>query len=207
MPDGVRTRNKRGQGERLRDEIVEAAQALIDESSDPASVTLRAIARRAGISAPSIYAHFADLQSIFDAVLERSFTELDTTVALAMGDAAAPDARLIAGCLAYVRFGWEHRARYRFMISGQGFAPDAVASFRRVAHALSECVRAGLSSSADPHKDTFLLWVGIHGMATLEKPDRVELRRLGPLDRIALTEMLVCRIVGLPVQAVRGGAA
>src|SRR4051812_5169829 len=116
MSDGVRPRNRRGEGERLRDEIIDAAQALIDESSDPTAVTLRAIARRAGISAPSIYPHFADIQAILDAVLERSFAELDGAVAQAMTDVVAPDARLIAGCLAYVRFGWEHRARYRFMI-------------------------------------------------------------------------------------------
>jgi AcrR family transcriptional regulator len=201
MPDGVRIRNRRGQGERLRDEIINAAQALVDESSNPASVTLRAIARRAGISTPSIYAHFADLQVIADAVLERCFAELDKAVAQAMTDAVAPDARLIAGCLAYVRFGWEHRARYRFMIGGQGFAPDAVATFRRVERALSECVNAGLSSSKSPQTDIFLLWVGMHGMATLEKPNRVELRRLGTLDRIALTELLVRRIVGLPALA------
>ncbi|WP_236983405.1 MULTISPECIES: TetR/AcrR family transcriptional regulator [Mycobacterium] len=199
----ARSRNQRGQGDRLRDEIIDAALSLIDDATEPPSLTLRGIARRAGISAPSIYPHFADLAAILDAVLERSFADLDDIVATAMVGPAAPDARLVAGCLAYVRYGWEHRSRYRFMISGTGFAPGAGATFARIADALQACAAAGLSTSTDPHSDAFLLWVSMHGMATLEKPDRRELRRLGPLDRVALTEQLARRVAGLPADATR----
>ena len=52
MTESVRPRNRRGEGARLRAEIVDAATALIDESGGDA-LTLRAVARRAGISAPS----------------------------------------------------------------------------------------------------------------------------------------------------------
>ncbi|QLL05282.1 TetR/AcrR family transcriptional regulator [Mycobacterium vicinigordonae] len=203
MAEVARARNQRGQGDRLRDEIITAATVLIDEATDPASVTLRGIARRAGISAPSIYPHFQDLAAILDAVLERSFADLDGVVATAMSAPAAADARLVAGCLAYVRYGWEHRSRYRFMIAGTGFAPGAGATFARIEAAVQACVEAGLSTSADPHSDAFLLWVSMHGMATLEKPDRRELRRLGPLDRVALTEQLARRVAGLPTVAAR----
>lgn len=203
MPDVTRSRNQRGQGDRLRNEIINAATALIDvsdQADEPGatgSVTLRGIARHAGISAPSVYPHFADLNAIMDAVLSRSFTELDAAVEAAMAGSAAPDTRLVAGCLAYVRYGWEHRSRYRFMIAANGFAPNAVTTFVRIKDALGECVAAGLSTSSDPHSDAFLLWVGMHGMATLEKPDRQELRRLGQLDRTALTERLARRTAGL----------
>lgn len=193
-----RNRNERGQGQRLRDEIIQAASILIDESSDPGSVTLRGIARSAGISAPSIYPHFADLAAILDAVLSRSFADLDAAVGAVMAGPEAPDARLVAGCLAYVRYGWEHRSRYRFMIAANGFAPNAITTFARIEDALSACVVAGRSTSTDPHRDAFLLWVSMHGMATLEKPDRQELRRLGTVDRVALAEQLARRTAGLP---------
>lgn len=192
-----RSRNLRGQGDRLRDEIINAASTLIDASDDPGAVTLRGIARHAGISAPSVYPHFADLAAILDAVRSRSFADLDATVEQAMSRSQHPDARLIAGCLAYVRYGWEHRSRYRFLIAANGFAPNAVTTFTRIEDALRDCATAGLSATNDPHTDSFLLWVSMHGMATLEKPDRQELRRLGPLDRVALTEQLARRIAGL----------
>ena len=163
----------------------------------PASITLRGVARRAGISAPSIYPHFPDLQSILDEVLARGFTALDAKVAEAMVD-PSPDARLVAGCLAYVRYAWEHRSRYQFMITGSGFAPDAIRTLARIEKALVQCAGTGLSTSTDPHSDAFLLWVGMHGMATLQKPDRADLRHMGPLDRIAITERLARRIARIP---------
>ncbi|KZS73212.1 hypothetical protein A4G26_23800 [Mycobacterium kansasii] len=197
MAEPARGRNRRGEGEKLRNSIVVAATALVDAAADSASVTLRGIARQAGISAPSIYPHFRDLREILDAVLERSFAELDAAVAKSMSKEKTPQARLVAGCLAYVRYGWAYRSRYRFMTAAGGFAPHAVSTFARVEEALRDCVAAGSSTSADPHEDTFLLWVGMHGMATLEKPSRAHLRQLGPLDRPALTEKLVRRIAGL----------
>ena len=193
----TRPRNTRGQGPRLREEIVTAAMAVVDESPEPSALTLRGVARQAGISAPSIYAHFADVQAVADAVLERSFAELDAAVAAAMEAAAAPAEALVAGCRAYVEFAWQHRERYRFMVAGGGFAPDAIRTFDRIRTALQACVDSGTSTSADPHADAFLVWVGMHGMATLEKPRRADLRQLGPLDRVALTESLARRLAGL----------
>ena len=195
-PDAPRRRNPRGQGDLLRDEIIEAAETLIDESAVD-DVTLRGIARQAGISAPSIYSHFADLQSIRDAVLERSFTALDAAIAAAMDGHDDPEDRLTRGCLGYVRFGWEHRSRYAFMFRGDGFAPNAVRSFERIADTLAECVERGSIRDGDLRDDTFLLWVGLYGMATLEKPARPELRRLGTLDRLDLTKEMVRRLAGL----------
>jgi AcrR family transcriptional regulator len=192
-----RSRNDRGQGGRLREEIIAAAMAVIDESADPSPLTLRGVARRAGISAPSIYAHFDDVEAVADAALKRGFAELDDAVAQAM--AGAPTARdaLIDGCLAYVRHGWEHRSRYRFMFAASGFAPDAVRTFARIEDALGTCAAAGSSRSTDPHADAFLVWTAMHGIATLQKPAREDLRRLGPIDRVVAAETLVCRIAGL----------
>lgn len=48
-------RNRRGEGALLRTEILTAATELIEAGGDERAVTLRAVARRAGIAAPSIY--------------------------------------------------------------------------------------------------------------------------------------------------------
>jgi AcrR family transcriptional regulator len=157
------------------------------------------VAREAGISAPSIYPHFADVQAIEDAVLERAFAELDEAVAAALEAQTTPAEALVAGCLAYVMYAWEHRPRYRFMVAGGGFAPDAVATFARIETALEACIASRASASTDRRGDAFLIWVGMHGMASLEKPDRPELRRLGPLDRVALTETLARTLAKLPL--------
>ena len=51
----ARRRNRRGEGDRLRDEIITAASQIIGETGDDSALTLRGVARRLGIAAPSIY--------------------------------------------------------------------------------------------------------------------------------------------------------
>src|SRR5450432_547055 len=106
-----RQRNARGQGSRLTEDIVSGALALIERSGSDEAVTLRAVAREVGISAPSIYPHFADRDAIVMAVVLRVFDELAR--AIEQGSAAArqdPVERLVAGCEAYVGYGLAHPA-------------------------------------------------------------------------------------------------
>lgn len=191
-----RRRNSRGTGSRLRDEIVQAAITLIDQTNDPAALTLRGIARVAGISAPSIYGHFADLESVTEAVLERSFQELTDRL---REPAADPDPGVALTDLSwrYVQFGWEHRARYRLMFAASGYAPNAIDAFRILEGAIERCVEAGASDSDDPPHDSYLVWLALHGMATLEKPSRDDYLRLGRLDRPALMATSVQRLARL----------
>jgi AcrR family transcriptional regulator len=193
----ARTQNPRGRGARLAQEIVTAAITLVDQSSDPGALSLRGIARQAGITAPAIYAHFADLAAITDGLLARSFDELRDAVQEALGGQDDPVGALVAAGLAYVRFGWDHPARYRLMFAASGYAPEAVATFALVQGAITDCVEAGVSASEDPRVDTWLLWAALHGVATLEKPARPGYLRLGPLDRPAMLETLIRRIARL----------
>lgn len=192
-----RERNPRGSGSRLREEIIDSGIRLIDESDDAAVLTLRGVARAAGIAAPSVYPHFADLQAVTEAVLERSFSQLETTVAAAMSAEKEPAAGLFAGCSAYVQFGWDHRSRYRLMFSASGFAPNAVNTYTLIEQAIIRCVDADLSESTDPHADTFLVWASMHGIAMLERPSRTDYLRLGPIDRQAAVHTLVRRLARL----------
>ncbi len=121
-----RHRNPRGQGARLTQDIVAGALALIERTGSAEAVTLRAVAREAGIAAPSIYAHFPDRDAVLMAVVARIFDEL--TEAIEQGKEAVgqdPAGRLVAGCEAYVAFGLEHPARYGVLFSRQRpAAPD-----------------------------------------------------------------------------------
>jgi AcrR family transcriptional regulator len=177
---GPRERNRRGQGGRLRADIVTAAAELLDEAGNEQAVTLRAVARRIGIAAPSIYAHFPDRQAIMLAVVQDAFAELTealraTTDAETGTDSAGGEgavARLHAACAAYLDFAATRPQRYRVMFGGLwngGAAVDnAEVSAAEVTElgqealavlvaALDACVAAGSSTSA--------LWLGLHGLA------------------------------------------
>src|SRR5260370_15920122 len=86
MP-GPRQRNPRGQGERLRDDIIEAASRLLADPATP-PLTLRGVAREAGVAATSVYLHLADIDALILAVAQRRFGELGR-----LQDQARADAR------------------------------------------------------------------------------------------------------------------
>src|SRR3989442_1618984 len=56
----VRTRYRRGEGARLREDILEAASRLFFEQGGAEGVTIRAVAAATRVSPPAVYLHFAD---------------------------------------------------------------------------------------------------------------------------------------------------
>ncbi|MCG5457564.1 TetR/AcrR family transcriptional regulator [Micromonospora sp. PSH03] len=176
----TRARNKRGEGAQLRDEIVDAAMELLQDGT-PQNVTLRGIARQAGISAPSIYPHFPDLDSILLAVAQRAFGILEQE--LSAPDDADPVERLRAICAAYLTFAERRPHQYRVMFGAVWDAGQALervpamaddltvlgmGAFEVFRRTLADCVAAGRSTSVDPFGDAAALWVGLHGFAQLQ---------------------------------------
>src|SRR5918911_1285314 len=80
----ARTPARRGEGDRLRREILDAAIALIADRGDEA-VSMRAIARAVGVTPPAVYLHFADKRELMFAVLEHVFADLARALAAADG--------------------------------------------------------------------------------------------------------------------------
>ncbi|WP_329066379.1 TetR/AcrR family transcriptional regulator [Amycolatopsis sp. NBC_01480] len=175
----ARARNRRGEGARLRDEIVTAAAELLDETGDDSAISLRSVARRVGIAAPSIYRHFPDQPAIVLAVTQSAFAELDDR--LRTGVAAAgenPRKQLFAICHGYLEFAAAHPGRYRTMFGGfwkpnpsessvseTDLARLGEASMGLLAETLTACADAGLLTSTDPGADAVVLWLGLHGLA------------------------------------------
>src|ERR1700752_240116 len=88
-----RMQNRRGEGPRLRAEIIDAAARLLVEKG-PEAVSLRAIARRAGITAPAIYAHFDGLDEVLEAIVANNFQMLADYLRGAVEGHTDPVARL-----------------------------------------------------------------------------------------------------------------
>ena len=204
-PRPARTRNRRGEGGRLRDEIVDAAVALLDETGDERAITLRSIARRAGIAAPSIYPHFPDQPAIMLAVVRRAFAELEDELRAAL-DAAGTDPlrRLRATCTAYLDVARHRPQRYRTMFGGLWVPVLGDSSLTEadltslgdgslgiLAAALADCAAAGLTTGGDPAVDAVALWLGLHGLAhqravtrVFPWPDSIEDRIVTGLARL-----------------------
>ena len=71
----TRSRNQRGEGGRLRGEIIDSAVKILAGLEPDAPFSLRAVAKEAQIAPPSVYIQFADRDVLLLAVLERLFDE------------------------------------------------------------------------------------------------------------------------------------
>src|SRR5918912_2806062 len=67
----TRVRNQRGEGERLRTALLDAAAELLAESQDVEQLSVRAVTARAGVSPTALYLHFQDKEELTRAVRER----------------------------------------------------------------------------------------------------------------------------------------
>ncbi len=150
----------------LRAALVGAAEALLERTGSLEAVTLRAVAREAGVSAPAIYGHFTDLEALVDAVVDEGFRSLGTAIAASVARHSDPVERLLAGCRAYVDAGLAAPGRYRAMFGARRL-PSSQQAFDLLVDGVAACVRAGRSGSRDPRSDATLVWTALHGVVML----------------------------------------
>ncbi len=176
----ARPRSPRGEGERLRDEILAAAEALLVETASEDAVSIRAVAQAVGVSPPSIYRHFADKESLLVAVCMRSFDSFAEVMREAADAEDDPVESLGNLARAYVRYGLEHPEHYRIMFMERLDVPaeqiaDELMSESSSFGVLLGTVRALKASGrlrpdlleVDDFNLGVLLWSSVHGLTSL----------------------------------------
>ena len=166
---------RRGEGGKLRADILAAAAALIEETGSEQSVTLREVARRIGIAAPSIYEHFPSREAIVYAVIDDLASQLRAAIQQALDSQPDPLGLPRAGCEAYLRFADQRPGQYRVLLSRYqhlGGRPPGRAAIRAEAlnllvTAVRDCASAGQIATDDPRADAVTIWAALHGYATL----------------------------------------
>lgn len=171
-----RRRASRGSGEQLRAEIIAATKELLAESANSDAVSIRAVADAVGVTPPSIYLHFADKDTLIEAVVSDVFAELDAAMVAAGAAVELPLAKLRAYGLAYVKFAVEHPEHYRVatmercLSEGRMGHLDEVLADAAFAHFMDTvrlCMDAGVFAQGDPLPITLQLWSAAHGIASL----------------------------------------
>ncbi|QTN24051.1 TetR/AcrR family transcriptional regulator [Rhizobacter sp. AJA081-3] len=104
----------------LRQRILLTSEQLLEEQG-VAALSLREVARRAGVTHQAPYHHFADREAILAELVTQGFDELSRRLAQANDRVAVAGRReaLIASGQAYVGFALEHPGVFRIM-----FRPD-----------------------------------------------------------------------------------
>src|ERR1700729_4342433 len=94
----ARTRNPRGQGERLRASLIEAARELLLELGDQSKLSVRAVTAPAGVSPNALDIQFANKDDLLDAVMNASYKEWREVLNAAIPKDAEPIEQLRAYC-------------------------------------------------------------------------------------------------------------
>jgi AcrR family transcriptional regulator len=178
----TRERNPRGQGERLRAALIDAAIELLADLQDGDALSVRAVTARAGVTPTALYLHFADRDELLAAVKERCFTELRQYVLAAEAQPAADSlAQAEAMCVAYLQFAADLPGHYHVLfhtrrpppstepaptvaeLAKLGWPPNAAESFDDLVRGMQRCLPDG----RDAFQTATMVWAGLHGYASL----------------------------------------
>ena len=170
-----RPRSPRGQGDQLRDELLDATEQLLTETGDERAVTIRAVVDRVGVTPPTLYRHFANKRELVGEAVARRFAALGAAIAAETGrfaEAGDPAGALHAGCLAYLDWAREDPGGYALLFTSRRDTflpggPSGTEAFEALADGIAACQQAGLAHHGDPRHLGLLLWASLHGIATL----------------------------------------
>ncbi len=176
----ARPRSRRGEGERLREEILAAAEALLVETASEDAVSIRAVAQAVGVTPPSIYRHFADKDMLLLEVCRHSFTHFSAALEEALDAGATAEQQMLELGHAYIRYAREYPEHYRIMfmarfeLSAQAYAEEMVSagsSFNLLMRISQQLIDSGRLqpevAERGPLHVGILFWSAVHGLASL----------------------------------------
>ena len=157
----------------LRRALVDAARRLL-EAEGPSALSLRAVAREAGVSPAAPYHHFKDKAELLDAVAHEGWLMLNTR----MREAKAAEhgrQQLTALGIAYVCFAREHPALYRVMYDAARDKEALPIDMENPNEESAYCMvrETMVEHGADPTAETDLelatiaSWCAAHGLAEM----------------------------------------
>jgi AcrR family transcriptional regulator len=163
-------------------------------------MTLRAVARAAGVSQTAPYRHFADRAALIAAIAEDGFHRLhERLVAAARAPGRtlgqAPETArggLQAIALAYVRFALEHPEEYRVMFGGEipggaqkGSARQMVFDF--LLGGITMLQQQKLVGAGDSYSMALTSWALVHGLVMLALDGQLSGARAPSPEELTLT--------------------
>lgn len=171
----ARQRNARGEGDRLRDQLLDATVALLDREGDAARVSVRAIAKAAGVSPTALYLHFADRDALVAAAVDRGFAAFNAAVLEGAAAHHEPRPRVRAMGLAYLSFAERQPALYAVIFTARRPAkrprslPPGQVKRDEALDGLTAAVSAAVpgATRSAARELALVLWAGLHGYADL----------------------------------------
>jgi len=160
----------------LRNALLESARAILEEESVGA-ISLRAVARKAGVSHAAPYRHFPNHEALLVELAAEGFAELRRGIAEAGAMPAEQADRITNVGAAYMRFVAQRPALARLMFGPQ--LPNRLA-FPKLAEA-ADAVGDEIGKALEDSALGLAVWAAVHGLAMLVLENVIDLgqRRSG----------------------------
>lgn len=165
--------------------LTRAAEIIATEGQD--ALSLRELARRAGVSRAAPYHYFTDRAELVARVGALGFERLGERIAAAAPESADPLAQLRAGLLAYIEFAHAEPHFFQLMFSGAlervepndstadplprlAFSSTAArTAFATLVDGVRNAQSAGVLGGGDPLLIVNVFWAYTHGVAVLSR--------------------------------------
>jgi len=173
----------------LRNALLDAARKILEEES-LAQLSLRAVARRAGVSHAAPYRHFPNHESLLVELAIEGFVELRAELQAAGSASGAESDRIAKIGAAYMRFVVRRPELTSLMFGPQLPNRDAFPELGTAADAIGAEIGAALHDSALG----LAVWAAVHGLAMLILRNVIDLgQRKSGLDVLPSRAEIILR--------------
>ena len=138
-------------------------------------LSLRKVAKQAGVSHAAPYSHFADKQALIAAISTEGFKQLYKQIASVREAHQDPSALLLETAGTYIQFAMKEPDRFKLMFSSviekekdyPEFVTASQENFQQLVSVVETCQQAGLLNDGPSDLMAISVWSSVHGMIML----------------------------------------
>ncbi|NWG08404.1 MAG: TetR/AcrR family transcriptional regulator [Chloroflexi bacterium] len=180
----------------LKNALIKAGVKILAKEG-VGGLSLRKVAKQAGVSHAAPYSHFADKQALIAAISTEGFKQLYIQIEeIRAAHRNRPEALLVETAWAYMQFAFNEPDRFKLMFSSvlekEKEYPDFVESskknFEQIVEVIEACQSVGILRSGPSDLTTVSVWSMVHGLVMLALEGQIP---HAVLDQYNLKEMLV----------------
>jgi AcrR family transcriptional regulator len=159
----------------LKNALIQAGIEILSKDGVGA-LSLRKVAKLAGVSHAAPYAHFTDKQALIAAISTEGHRNLyDRLIHTIEGVEGNPHKQLMETAWVYIQFAQEEEACFRIMFSGileqEKDYPEYVdvsqQTFQLVVKVVENCIQAGILKNEPSQLMAAVVWGQVHGLISL----------------------------------------
>ena len=180
----------------LKNALIKAGVEIL-ASEGLGGLSLRKVAKQAGVSHTAPYSHFTDKQALIAAITTEGFKQLYQQIeSVREAYKADPEILLVETAWAYVKFALNSPDRFKLMFSGvlekekeyPEFVEISQASFSQLVKIVEICQRAKILKPGASDLVAVSVWSTVHGFTSLLLEDQISHT---VLERASLKDLLI----------------